>query len=132
MATGVGYLNRSLPVFSSKEHNRNPTSVDFPSTDCKRKSDNSTEVKHWKRWPTKKCLTYRRSKYKSNERSETTTILGKRKVNSLNNLGFFPFSENSLPVPRTICFTAQGPVSGKARESGPKANLLNTGAVPSP
>ena len=62
MATGVGYLNRSLPVFSSKEHNRNPTSVDFPSTDCKRKSDNSTEVKHWKRWPTKKCLTYRRSK----------------------------------------------------------------------
>ena len=28
MATGVGYLNRSLPVFSLKEHNRNPTSVD--------------------------------------------------------------------------------------------------------
>lgn len=110
---GVGYLNRSLPVFSSKEHNRNPTSVDFPSTDCKRKSDNSTEVKHWKRWPTKKCLTYRRSKYKSNEQSETTTILGNRKVNSLNNLGFFPFSENLLPVLRTICFT--GPVSGNAR-----------------
>ena len=114
---GVGYLNRSLSVFSSKEHNRNPTSVDFPSTDCKRKSDNSTEVKHWKRWPTKKCLTYRRSpKYKSNEQSETTTILGKRKVNSLNNLGFFPFSENLLPVLRTICFT--GPVSGKARSWG--------------
>lgn len=92
MATGVGYSNRSLPVFSLKEHNRNPTSVDFPSTDCKRKSDNSTEVKHWKRWPTKKCLTNRRSKYKSNEQSETTTILGNRKFNSLNNLGFFPFS----------------------------------------